>query len=158
MPSSKERGNRSGGRALEAASRCRVTVVLGLLALLAACAEPEPLALEHEVYEVDGGVESLVDSGCDELPEGPGEAFGFGLGTAPGLRPVAYAFNYLFENETVLFSAGVAGEAPLAEREYDATFLRSDAVDDFSVDLGEGFALHMINRAAPGCAVSSHWP
>lgn len=145
----------SQGRAVvpgRQAASSRLRGVMGLLALLGtACEQPEPLALEHEVYEVDGESETLVDASCDELPENEG-SFGFGFGTAPGARPVAYSFNYAFETERVLFSAGPADGPPLTQREYDEAFLRSDGVDDFLVELGENFALHVINRAAPGCS------
>lgn len=150
----------------------------GLLGVLLAACGPEPLALEHEVYEVDGGVESLVDAGCNELPEGPGAAFGFGFGTAPSVRPVAYTVSYLFETERVLVAAGPAGSPGLLElsdptrvsggssadadgaieREYDAAFLASDEVDEVAVALGASFGLRLVNRGVPGCSVSSGVP
>lgn len=120
---------------------------------LSACLEPEPLALEHEVYEVEGGVETLVDSGCSELPDEPGSGFGFGFGTAPGLKPVAYSVSYSFDNDSVLVSAGEAGGA-VTEREYDELFLSSGQEDEFVVELTDDFALRLVNRGVSGCGLS----
>jgi hypothetical protein len=123
--------------------------------LLSGCAQPEVLAFQHDVYEVDGGVEISVSSGCDELPRDPGAGFGFGLGTAPGIKPVAYSISYEFRNDSVSMTAGATEGAP-TQREYDAAFLSSGGEDDFFIELTADFGLHVINRAVPGgCALSN---
>jgi hypothetical protein len=136
-------------------SRTDSGVLLGFVALaFVACVPPEVLALEHEVYEVQGGVATVVDSGCTELPQGPGEGFGFGFGTAPGIRPVAYSVSYSFENERVLVSAGAADGSELTEREYDEAFLSSGQEDEFVVELADDFALRLRNRGVSECDTS----
>jgi len=130
---------------------------LGLLLIAAGpgCAQPEVLALEHEVYEVDAGVERQVNSGCDELPQAPGSGLGFGFGTAPGAAPVPYSVSYEFGNDSVSMSAGAFG-GELAQREYDAAFLRAGDEDEFFVDLSDGFGLRVLNRGVPGgCGISN---
>jgi hypothetical protein len=113
------------------------------------------LALQHEVYEVGSGVETSVTSGCDELPRDPGAAFGFGLGTAPGIRPVAYSVSYEFRNDSVSMSAGATEGEPV-RREYDAAFLSSGGEDEFFVELAPDFGLRVLNRGVPGgCGVSN---
>jgi hypothetical protein len=127
---------------------------LGLLALaLSACALPEVLALEHEVYEVSGGVETLVSSGCTELPEDPGPSFGFGFGAAPGGAPVAYSVSYDFQSDLVRVSAGGFGAAA-TEAEYDQAFLRAGGEDELVVELAEDFSLRLLHRGVDGCDVS----
>jgi hypothetical protein len=150
-----ERCRAVGGRT--AVSWCRGSRLWWLALLGAACAEPEPLALEHEVYEVDDGNETLVEASCDELPQ-DGSSFGFGLGTAPGIRPVSYSFNYDFQMDRVSFSAGSTDGAVRVERQYDEAFLGAGGVDDFLVELGDNFALHVINRAAAGCSGAGTLP
>lgn len=122
-------------------------------AVLPACLEPEPLALEHEVYEVEGGVETLVDSGCTELPDGEA-GFGFGFGAAPGGAPVPYFVSYTFESDSVLVSAG-AFDGNATEREYDELFLSSGQEDELFVDLAQDFGLLLVNRGVRGCAVGA---
>lgn len=143
----------AGADDVSSAGSCRrADVLFGVIALaLAACAQPEPLALEHEVYEVEGGVESLVDSRCTQLPEQPGESFGFGFGTAPGGALVSYAVSYAFENDRVVVSAGALGGAGLSERVYDEAFLSSGREDEFVVGLADDFALLLRNRGVSGC-------
>lgn len=122
---------------------------------LAACAQPEVLALEHEVYAVEAGVETLVSSGCDVLPDEPGAGFGFGFGTgpAPGGVGVGYSVSYEFENELVRVSAG-GSSGPSTEVEYDEAFLRSGGEDELVLELADDFALRLVNRAVNGCGVS----
>lgn len=139
--------------------RWRIGAGLGLLALaLVACAEPEPLALEREVYEVVDGVESLVDEGCTELPDELGGGFGFGFGTAPSGDGVAYSVSYDFDSDSVVVSAGALSGSGLVEREYDEVFLRSGQTDELVVELAEGFALRLVNRGATGCGLSGAAP
>lgn len=147
------------GVAAVGSCRWRMGAGGGLLALaLMACAEPEPLALEHEVYEVVDGVESLVDEGCTELPDEPGAGFGFGFGTAPGGARVAYSVSYDFDGDSAVVSAGATGGSGFVEREYDAVFLRSGQSDELVVELEEGFALRLVNRGASGCGLSDAPP
>ena len=130
-------------------------LALPLWALTPGCAEPEVLALQHDVFEVSGDVETSVTSGCDELPQDPGAAFGFGLGTAPGIRPVAYSISYEFNNDTASMSAGAVESEPV-RREYDAAFLSSGAEDEFFVVLSDDFGLRVVNRGVPGgCGLSN---
>ena len=145
---SEERVNGVGG----VGTYRRAGALLGAAALaLAACAQPEPLSLEHEVYEVEGGVERLVDSGCTQLPEDPGASFGFGFATAPGGAAVSYSVSYTFENDRVVVSAGAFGGAGLSERVYDEAFLSSGREDEFVVGLADDFALLLRNRGTSGC-------
>lgn len=131
----------------------------GLLGLaLTACAEPEPLALEHEVYEVVGGVESLVNENCTELPDELGGGFGFGFGTAPAGGSVAYSVSYEFDSDGAVVSAGAADGSGFVEREYDEAFLRSGLSDELVVELEEGFTLRLVNRGASGCGLSAEPP
>jgi hypothetical protein len=148
--------HRSGGRDWTG-PRGRWTTARAWLAALAlplwgvtpGCVEPEVLALQHDVYEVDGGVETSVVSGCDELPRDPGAAFGFALGPAPGIRPVAYTVRYEFQNDTASMSAGAAEGEPV-RREYDEVFLSSGEEDEFFVALSDDFGLRVVNRGVPG--------
>lgn len=136
------------------AVQLRAVAALTACTLLSACAMPEVLALEHEVYEVEGGVETLVDSGCSELPDAPGAGFGFGFGTAPGGSVVPYFVSYEFQSDLVRVSAGAAG-LPATEAEYDEAFLRAGGEDELVVELADGFALRLLNRAVDGCDVSA---
>lgn len=121
-------------------------------AALSACVKPEPLALEREVYEVENGIEKLVDSGCTELPEPGGPTFGFGFGAAPGGAPVPYFVSYAFETDSVLVSAG-AFDGNAVEREYDELFLSSGEEDELFVNLAEDFGLLLVNRSVSGCGL-----
>lgn len=123
------------------------------LAVQACVAPPEPLALEHEVYEVQGGAETLVDSGCTELPTETGAGFGFGFGAAPGPSPSGYSVSYTFENDSVLVSAGAFG-GNSTEREYDELFLSTEREDELVVEIAPDFALRLVNRGVSGCGVS----
>jgi hypothetical protein len=130
----------------------------GLLAFVGsvpACAPPEVLVLEHEVYEVNSGEETLVDSGCTELPTGPGEGFGFGFGTAPGASPVTYFVSYEFDNDSVFVSAGSTEAGAGVSRDYDADFLKSGEEDTLGVALSDAFALRLTQRGVTACNVSS---
>ena len=140
----------AGADDVSSAGSCRrADVLFGVIYLaLAACAQPEPLALEHEVYEVEGGVESLVDSRCTQLPERPGESFGFGFGTAPGGALVSYAVSYAFENDRVVVSAGALGGAWALQESQHAGAGRED---EFVVGLADDFALLLRNRGVSGC-------
>ena len=124
-------------------------LTLPLWGVTLGCVEPEVLALEHDVYEVAGGVGTSVVSGCDELPQDPGAAYGFGLGPAPGIRPVAYTVSYEFRNDTVSMSAGAAEGEPV-RREYDEVFLSSGDADEFFVALSDDFGLRVVKRGVPG--------
>jgi len=159
---SDQRGRRLGR--WTAARAWWLVLTLPLWGVTPGCVEPEEfapptrtqvLAMQHEVYEVEGGVETSVVSGCDELPGDPGAAIGFGLGPAPGFRPVAYTVSYEFHNDTVSMSAGAAEGEPV-RREYDELFLSSGGEDEFFVALSEDFGLRVVNRGVPGgCGLSN---
>ena len=96
-----------------------------------------------------------LDPGGVTRPDvvGARSGFGFGFGTAPGLKPVAYSVSYSFDNDSVLVSAGEAGGA-VTEREYDELFLSSGQEDEFVVELTDDFALRLVNRGVSGCGLS----
>ena len=113
------------------------------LALSPACVEPEVLALQHEVYELRGGVESEVTSGCTELSEG----FGFGFGTAPD---PTYSVEYSFRSGGA--SVRVSGDDGLLdERDYSEEFLASGQEDEMIVPVGGDVVLRLVNSGTPGC-------
>ena len=117
-------------------------VAAGLM-LLSACAEPEPLALNHEVSEVRSDGETVVVSSCTELDPGTG----FGFGTA---GDVTYGVDYTFSRDAVDVRVSNA-TGVVAEREYTREFLISGERDEIVVPVSDDVALRLVNSGSFGC-------